>query len=203
MEQQESRKRPFSWPAILSLIFGLGFLTSAGLIAIPLGVIGLFQTKGNKLRGRRAATWGLCLGLFSLCINITGCPGVFFPPPFMPEDRAFAQFLNDLGNAKYQQCRGNIRPANSENLNDAEFARWGNAFNEKVGTGRLIWCAGKTMFADSAKVYFVYFEKMGIVTVNMFWADQGDWQIVFVPLGFPQPNDLRFSDKYHDDPEFR
>lgn len=195
--KQESGKLPFSRAAILSLIMGLVFFTGAGLIAIPVSIIGLFQTKGKKRRGRKAATWGLCLGIFSLCINITGCPCVFFPPPIMPEDRVFSKFLDNLGNARYGQCRGDIRVANSTDLTDAEFTRWGNAFNEKVGSGHLIWCAGKTV--DSVKVYIVYFEKKGIVTVDMFRDDNGDWKSVFFPLGFPVPGDLRLSDEYYNE----
>ena len=200
---RKTEKRPFSWPAIASVIFGIASLTGAGLVAIPLGAIGLIRTRGGVRRGRKTAKWGLGLGLFSLCVNLTGCPGVFFPPPLGAEDRGFAKFLDDLSASQYQQLRGEIRVANSSGLSETEFARWVDAFNQHNGPGRMLWPAGKTIFADSARIYYVRFNKTGICKVQMYSDEDATGWILFFPLRFPNVGDQRFSDHYFNDPEYR
>ena len=203
MEQQESEKPPFCWLAIVSVIFGIGCLTIVGLIALPLGLISFFRTRGNKRRGHKASKYGLGLGIISLVANITGCPGMLYSPPIMPEDRAFVKFLDDLGNGRHQQCRGYIRFWNSSELTDAEFARWAEAFNKKNGKGQLIWPGLKMTFADPMRSYIVRFEKTGVQKMIMYGGnDPEGWELV-TPYDFPRIDDPRFSDQYHNDPEFR
>ncbi len=58
---------------------------------------------------------------------------------------------------------------------------------------------------DSPKIYIIHFQKTGNCTVTMMYDDSEEdpIRVLFFPSGFPNVRDLRFSDEYHDDPEFR
>lgn len=203
MTTESSQTKPWSRSAITSAVLGAICFTGIGILALPVGLIGLWKTSGGSRRGRQAAKYGVGLGMLSLCFNFLGCPVVFLPPPVHPEDRTFSTFITDLGRSRLDQLRGNIRVANSNDKSSTEFARWAEAFNRQNGAGKLLWPAMQTWAADSAHIYFVYFEKTGICRVEMYSDSDANGWILFFPRSATSVEDFKYSDRYNNDPEFR
>ncbi len=198
-----TQKQPYSKSAIAGLAFGLLFLTGAGLLGLIFGSIGLWVTLGKARRGLGMAVCGLMLGLVSLWLNLTGLPGVFFPPPVDRRDFAFRQFLDDLATPGQTPVGRMVRVDNAPDTSTAQYVRWKEAFNRQAGRGHLLWLAGKTVFGDSQRGYIVYFENAGVHQVASFWDDEAPGCVVCFHDPFPFPGDMIFSDEYNSDPEVR
>ena len=201
-EELTVSRRPCSFSAFLSALLGAGFWCPVGLPALFVGLIGLWQTRGRRRRGRKAAKWGVGLGIACIWLNVTGCPAVLFPLPIMSRDAAVRRWLSDMAAGRYDQARaGAMRTANTRNLNPTEFARWADAFNDYAGPGRLIWCAADIAIGqDGPRFYIIHFAKTGPVLVQTYYDQESArgsrqrWDL-FTPQGFPHPAEWRFSDE--------
>jgi hypothetical protein len=198
-----SERKPYSRFAIAGLVFGILCLTPLGLLAPIFGGIGLWQTRGNRRRGRGIAQWGFGLGLVSVWVTATGIPMSFYPLPVQPRDSAVQKFFDELATPGPTPDLTGVHVANAPGKDTAAYARWKEAFNREVGKGHML-CVEYSGALDDMRVYRVRFEKAGVTDVPVY-ADPDKPRWVMFLLGtrrakFPQPGELKFSDKYHSDP---
>ncbi len=166
--------RCFSRAAVWSFVLGLLFALPFGVIALPLGVVGRWRTRGSRRKGGVLATGGIFLGLYSLASLFVCCPVAvsIVPPAVWPEDRALQEFFDDVAGERYQEAYDNPKVAIAQFADLKDFSRWADAFNEECGRGRILWCQARVLVLQGhVNYYWVKFERAGTRTVGLAAPD--------------------------------
>jgi hypothetical protein len=204
-------KPPWSWAAIVSVPLGLMMCFSWGTLAIVAGLVGLWQTRGRRRRGRKQAAYGLVMGCLSLLFAVYAFPATFYVPPNREHDRQFQVFLDDVATGRWQQAQANplcqptgpFHMAASASQGAAEewsisampaaqFEAWGKYFRAKHGRGRILFAHHFSAAGDTTSAYTVWFER---APARQCWLvhpddepDRRHWSFLF---GYETPGWMR------------
>ena len=159
-----------SWLAVLAAVVAAPFILPTAVLGIPLGLLGLWHTKGANRTGRKAAKWGLGLGLLSLVLILhpRGC--TYYQPPVLQEDRELQQFLDHIAARRYDQAQ-NCRIITD--CSQADFAAWADDLNARFGHGQIVIVKSRLYIIDPGNVYLIRFERGGWQTLG---TGAPDWR---------------------------
>lgn len=164
-------KRRLSKLAVFTCLLSLPVTTSISALAFLFGLAGwIHLARRPDLRGRGLVRLALFLGGLSLWCQFWQYPIALLQPPLSPADHELRDHLNDIAAGRYDEAYNDPAWPHTGDISRRDFAFWADDLNQDLGKPLIVWGKQKTLWGAYQAQYYVYFEKAGLRTINV-WGD--------------------------------